>query len=171
MRISHPRLVIALAASALLPSTSSSQVVKEAQIRIAAVSYVLSFLRPYDAGPELACVSVSRVAPSGGRVGPIKAVADLDSATLAAIPRSRLPVRPGSACYIAQVPPMRRLEKGTDRQAVMIVVAAPEFESENRAAIVVQYSVHGRNGAGFICTVARRDGPWQIESCDRTWIS
>jgi hypothetical protein len=141
------------------------------QIRVAAVSYVLNFLRPYDSGPELACVSASSVTPSVGHVGPMKAAADLDSAALAAIPRSRLPVRPGSACYIAQVPPLRRLEKGTDRQAVMIVVAAPGVESENRAAILVQYSVHGRNGLGFVCKVARRDGAWHIESCDRTWIS
>ena len=171
MGSTHAHLVIAVAASAFLPNYVSSQVVNEAQIRAAAVTYVLNFLRPYYGGPELACVSVSSVEPSVLHIGPMKAETDLDSATLAAIPPSRLPVRPGNACYIAQVPPLRRLEKGTDHQAVMIVVATPKLESDNLAAILIQYTVHGRNGLGFLCKVARLEGAWQIDSCDRTWVS
>ena len=170
MRYPRYQVVIVVSILALQPNPVLGQI-DERDIRVLAVSHVLNSLRPYSGEPVVACVSISRLRPTTGGPGPLRPEADLDSVTLAAIPPARLPIRPGSDCYIRRVPPLPRLEKGTNRQAVMIIVGMPKFESNDVAAILVEYSINGQHGLGFICNVRRLNDAWQMVGCDQTWIS
>ena len=153
-----------------VPRELSAQKTDTADIYIAAVAYVRDKVRHYEGGPVVACASVSPPRSLNGLPSPLGVGVDLDSAVLQRIPEGHIPVRPGSACYVNSRRVSARLEAGTDRPAVSIVVGIPEIDGDH-AHILAQLSINGRSGRGFACSMIRREAKWWVDSCTPTWIS
>ena len=142
------------------------------QVQVIAITWIIeSVVLKLSQVPAVVCLSSAIPRQLDGHTAPMLPGVDLDSATISSIPKSRVPFRPGSACSMGTVRPRPTLETSTGRQAVAVQVGPAQMEGEARAAVEIEYRMHGLWASGYRCVAIQRGALWLLDACTRTWVS
>lgn len=169
MRWSGCCLGIVIAAAPLAAQTPAPM---QRQVQVGAITWIIDLVvLKLSQVPAVVCLSSAIPRQLDGHTAPMLPGVDLDSATISRIPTLRIPLRPGNACSIGTVRPRPTLETSTGRQAVAVQVGPAQMEGEARAAVEIEYRMHGLWASGYRCAATRRGVLWLIDACTRTWVS